>query len=112
MVTFFNRLRTDHPETWGLLAIHPRNEGLKVGGMFSSVMAHRAEGMTAGAADIVIPGRQTFVCEMKRRNHMLSSWQPGQVAYLEAARGAGAFACVALGADAATEAFKVWAAHP
>lgn len=108
--SFFNRLRKEHPDSWGLLALHPRNEGLKEGGQFSTVLKHKAEGMTPGASDVVIPGRVSFVCEIKRTDHTLSSWQPGQVAYLLAAQDAGAFACVALGAGGAWSAFEEWRA--
>ena len=107
-VTFFSRIRNGFPGTYGALALHPRNEGLKVGGQIRAVSKHRAEGMTPGAADIIIPGAVSFVCELKRRDHTLSKWQDGQVEYLTAAHEAGAFACVALGADAAWEAFEEW----
>lgn len=107
-ITFFNRLRLNHPLTWGRLGLHPRNEGLKSAGQFTSVARHKAEGMTPGAADVIIPGAPTFVCEIKRRDHTKSKWQDGQVEYLTAAHGAGCFACVALGADAAWEAFGEW----
>ena len=107
-VTFFNRIRASHPDTWGALAVHVRNEGLKTGGQFGAVSRHKAEGMTAGAADIIIPGRVTFVCEMKRRDRTQSAWQDGQIEYLTAAHKAGTFACVALGCDAAWEAFNQW----
>lgn len=107
-VTFFARLRREYPTTWGALALHPRNEGLKRGGQFSSVQKHAAEGMTPGAADIIIPGRVAFVCELKRRDRTLCGWQDGQVDYLTAAHEAGAFACVALGCDAAWEALQEW----
>jgi len=107
-VSFFNRLRAEYPASWGLLALHPRNEGLKQGGQFSTVIKHKAEGMTAGAADIIIPARVAFVCEMKRCDHTLSTWQDGQEDYLLAAIDAGAFACVALGAMGAWEAFEAW----
>ena len=106
--SFFSRLRREHPDSWGILAIHPRNEGLLTGGQFHAIRKHKAEGMSPGAADVVIPGAPSFVCEMKRRNHTLSTWQPGQIAYLEAAAKAGAFACVALGAEAAWGAFEEW----
>jgi len=106
--SFFSRLRREHPESWGILAIHPRNEGLLTGGQFHAIRKHKAEGMSPGAADVVIPGAPSFVCEMKRQNHTLSKWQPGQIAYLEAAAKAGAFACVALGAEAAWGAFEEW----
>jgi hypothetical protein len=107
-ITFFNRIRREYPESWGLLATHVRNEGLKVGGQFGAVSRHRAEGMTPGAADIIIPGRVAFVCELKRRDRTKSAWQKGQVEYLTAAHSAGAWACVALGCDAAWEAFREW----
>ena len=78
------------------------------GGQFHAIRKYKAEGMSPGASDIVIPGNPSFVCEMKRQNHTISSWQKGQIEYLEAAAKAGAFACVALGAAAAWEAFEQW----
>lgn len=104
-VTFFARLRRMYPETWGRLAIHPRNEGKRT---HQQTMRAKVEGMTAGTSDIVVPGSPAFVCELKRRDHTQSRWEDGQVEYLEAAEAAGCFACVALGADAATEAFEEW----
>lgn len=107
-ITFFNRIRKEYPDTFGLIAIHPRNEQQLRGGQHSALSRHKASGMTKGASDIVIPGSPAFVCELKRRDHTKSAWQDGQREYLKAAHGAGAFACVALGADAATEAFREW----
>jgi hypothetical protein len=84
-------------------ALHPRNEGKRT--HFQS--AHqKAEGMTSGACDIVIPGNPSFVCELKRRDHTQSVWQKDQEQYLRTAQQLGSFACVALGADAAEEAFN------
>lgn len=100
-LTFFSRIRKLHPTTVGALAIHPRNEGERD---FAEAARERAEGMTKGAADIVIPGAPAFVCELKRRNHTKSEILPEQLAYLRAARDAGCWVCVALGADAAMEA--------
>ena len=91
-VSFFNRIRRDYQDTWGRLALHPRNEGLKEKGQFSTVIKHKAEGMTAGAADVIIPASRSFVCEIKRRDHTLSKWQDGQENYLLAALAAGSFA--------------------
>jgi hypothetical protein len=110
--SFFSRLRREYPDTYGAIAVHPRNEGLKMGGQLArhSLQKLSAEGMTKGAADIVIPGRQTFVCELKRRDATQSQWQDGQREYLEAAAACGAFVCVGLGAVAAWEAFEVWRA--
>jgi len=107
-VSFFNRLRREYPDTLGAIAIHPRNEGLKTRGQFSSVAKHAAEGMTPGAADIIIPGRVSFVCEMKRQDRTQSAWQEGQVEYLAAVHAAGGFACVALGCVAAWDALEYW----
>ena len=108
--SFFSRLRREYPATWGAIALHPRNEGLKEKGQFSTVIKHAAEGMTPGASDIVIPGTPAFVCELKRMDHTKSHWQGGQQEYLIAAKNAGCFACVALGAVAAWEAFETWRA--
>jgi hypothetical protein len=102
-ITFFNRIRKI--PTYGVIAVHPRNEGKR---HYKQVSKEKAEGMTKGASDIIIPGNPSFVCELKRRDRTQSSWQDGQKEYLEAAKRAGAFACVALGADAAMEALEEW----
>ena len=106
--SFFSRLRREYPDSYGLIALHPRNEGLLVKGQFRAIDKHRIEGMAKGAADIVIPGSPTFICELKRLDHTQSKWQAGQIEYLEAARDAGAFTCVALGAASAWQAFEDW----
>lgn len=106
-VTFFARLRRHYPDTWGRLALHPRNEGKR---SWKQTAWQKAEGMTPGASDIIIPAAPSFVCEIKRRDHTKSSWEEGQAEYLKAAQDAGAFACVALGCDAAWEAFHEWLA--
>lgn len=104
-ITFFNELRRLYPDSYGLIALHPRNEGKRTQ---NQVMRQKAEGMTAGAADIVIPGCPAFVCELKRQDRTQSHWEDGQQEYLKAAHDAGAFVCVALGHKAAIEAFNVW----
>ncbi len=104
-ITFFNELRRLHPESYGLIAIHPRNEGKRTQ---SQVMRQKAEGMTAGAADIIIPGNPSFVCELKRQDHTMSNWEDNQLDYLKAAQDAGSFVCVALGYKSAMEAFNKW----
>jgi len=102
-VTFFTRLRMRYPDSWGIIAIHPRNEGIRT---WAKAAIEKAEGMAKGAADIIIPGSPSFVCEIKRRDHSKSKWQDGQQEYLNAAQKAGSFVCVALGADAAILAFE------
>lgn len=103
-MTFFNRLRTVYPQL-GSIAIHPRNEGKRT---HYQTAKHKAEGMTAGASDIVIPANPSFVCELKRKNHTLCKWEESQLDYLKACKEQGAFACVALGWEAAFEALEVW----
>lgn len=99
-MTFFNRVRKTK---YGAIATHIRNEGKR-----TNALRERMEGMVNGASDIIIPARVPFVCELKRRDHTLCHWQPGQQEYLIAAQEMGAFACVCLGVDAAWEAFQEW----
>jgi len=108
MASFFSRLRREYPDTLGRIALHPRNEAMLIGGQFKAIVKHKAEGMTKGASDVVIPARVPFICELKRCNHTLSAWQDGQKEYLTAAQNMGAFACVALGAEAAWAALMDW----
>jgi hypothetical protein len=103
-ITFFNTLRRDYPEL-GRIAIHPRNEGKRTA---NQAQRQKAEGMTPGASDIIIPGSPAFVCELKRQDHTLSAWEPNQLEYLATAQTMGAFVCVALGHKAALEALEVW----
>jgi hypothetical protein len=103
-ITFFNTLRREYPEL-GKIAIHPRNEGKRT---IQQTQRHKAEGMTTGASDIIIPGCPAFVCEMKRQDHTLCSWEDDQLTYLETAKNNGAFVCVALGCEAAMEALQLW----
>jgi len=102
-ITFFAQLRREYPDTYGLIATHIRNEGKR---SWEQAARQKAEGMTKGAPDIIIPTRRAFVCEMKRRDHTKSKWQPMQLEYLKSAHDAGAFVCVALGYDAAYSAFQ------
>jgi hypothetical protein len=111
-ITFFNTLRKEYPDTWGRLALHPRNEQQLRGGQHKGLIKQKAEGMTPGASDIIIPARVAFVCEIKRQDHTQSKWQDGQIEYLTAAHNAGAFACVALGWVGAWDAFLEWSTLP
>lgn len=109
--TFFSKLRRSYPDTLGALAIHPRNEQQLRGGQFRALAKQKAEGMTPGASDIIIPGGVSFVCELKRKDHTQSRWQDGQREYLIAAQGAGAWVCIALGWEAAWEGVQEWLAN-
>lgn len=109
-ITFFSKLRREYPDCLGIIAVHPRNEQLLRGGQFSALAKHKAEGMSTGASDILIPGSPSFVCELKRLDHTKSKWQDGQLSYLEAAHNKGAFVCVALGWESAWQALIDWQA--
>ena len=101
-ITFFSRLRRGHPATWGKIGIHVKNEGKRNA---KQVSRDKVSGMTTGACDIIVGG---FYCELKRRDHTKSTISDDQIEYLDAASKAGMFACVALGVDAAWEAFHVY----
>lgn len=105
-ITFFSQIRKRYPDTWGKLALHPKNEEKRSGRQFRQLERDKAMGLSPGASDIVIP--MGFCCEMKRADHTKSKWQDGQKEYLEAVHDAGGFACVALGWEAAMEAFEDW----
>lgn len=105
--TFFNQLRIHYPDL-ASVALHPKNEGARSGAAFNRLARDKRSGFVTGASDIIIPGCVAFVCEQKRRDHTKSSWQPGQLEYLEAAQKLGAFVCVALGYEAAIEAVNDW----
>jgi hypothetical protein len=96
-ITFFARIRREYPTTYGKIATHIRNEGKR---NWQQVARQKSEGMTKGAPDIIIPIGRSFVCELKRQDHTKSKWQD-----LKAAHDAGAFVCVALGYEAAYQAF-------
>lgn len=99
--TVFNWLR----KNGYLTAIHPRNEGKK---NRNQVAVEKAEGMTTGASDIIIPGAPAFVCELKRTDHTKSSIEPEQIEYLRRCKADGCFVCIALGYKAVIEAIKAW----
>lgn len=104
-VTFFNTIREQYPDTYGMIAVHNRNEGKKTP---QQVAREKAEGMATGAPDVMIPGNPAFLCELKRKDRTLSDLQPQQEPYLRAARAAGAYCCIAFGWEAAMAAFEHW----
>ena len=104
-VTTFARIRRHWPDTLGVVALHVRNEGKRTAGQ---VWHQKAEGLTRGAPDIIIPGSTTLIIELKRRDHTASKWQHGQLEYLQTAHELGSWVCVALGADAAIEAINCY----
>jgi len=107
-ISWFNRVRETYPDTWGLLAVHVRNEGLLQNGQLSAIKRHKLEGMVTGCVDIFIPGVPPLVMEMKRLDPTKSILSDEQSRYLVAAQKAGAYACIAFGASAAWDAFEDW----
>ena len=108
LITFFNQLKLHYPDLYNI-AIHPDNERLISGTGFNAQSRQKAKGaIKKGAADIVICGNPTFVCEMKRQDHTKSRWQDGQLEFLEYSLKNGAFVCIALGYESALEAVKDW----
>ena len=107
-VAFFAELKRKYPNLHAI-AIHPKNEGKRMKGQFQQLAKDKAMGLNPGAADIVIPGSPAFVCELKRKDHTKSKFQPGQIPYLENCQAAGAFVCVALGFEAAINAVDEYA---
>jgi len=108
LMTFFNELKRCYPEL-ATIAIHPDNEGLVLGAAHNAHIKQKAKGaIRNGAADIIICGCPTFVCEMKRQDHTKSKWQDGQLDFLQTSQGLGAFVCVALGYEAALQALNDW----
>ena len=102
-ITLVNRIRTQYPDTYGRLVVHIANEGRRT---VAQAQRAKAEGMTTGAADIIIPARRPLVMELKRRKGGRVSAE--QEAYLTAAWELGAFACLCYGLDAAWVAFNQW----
>lgn len=107
-VSAINRIRQLHPDTFGPLVFHPRNEQQLKGGQFIAMIKHKAEGLTPGVPDLCIPGNPSLLIEIKRCDRTLSSISDEQIEYLETAQKMGAWVAVALGAVAAIEAFDIW----
>lgn len=105
--TFVNQIRKLYPD-FARVMIHVPNEGKRKGYEVENLKKKGA--LNFGASDIIIIGKQSFVMEMKRMDHTLSKWQPGQMAYLKAAKELDSFACVCLGWEAAMMAFNDWRA--
>lgn len=100
-----SRIRKDYPTSYGLVTFHVKNESKRTQGQ---IKADKIKGLTKGVSDIVIPGMPTLCLEIKRSDHTKSSWEDGQLQFLEAAQRSGAYCCVAFGYDAALEAIDHW----
>ena len=103
MKTFFNTLRREYPE-YAKACWHTRNEGKRTN---EQIEREKAEGFLTGVSDIIIAGSPSFICELKSQQSSAKTSQE-QIDFLLAAQSLGAFACIALGHEAAIEAFKDW----
>lgn len=94
LVTFVSQLQKQHPKLRRLF-VHIPNEGKR---NQDEVQILRKKGaLNKGAVDGFIPADITFVGELKRLDHSLSSIFDEQIDYLIVSYEAGAFAFVALG---------------
>ena len=103
-INFVTWVKWNYPDVARCL-IHPKNEGKRT---FAQANKEKKMGLSKGAADIVIPGCPSFVCEIKRADHTKSKWQDGQQEYLESAMTVGSYTCVVLGSEAAKLALLHW----
>lgn len=107
-ITFISWVRRTYPDTYGITIFHAKNEGKLIKGQFQAITKDRAMGMAIGCADIHNPGNPSLCMELKRKDHTQSTISDDQVKYLLASQSMGAFVCIALGHEAAIEAFKDW----
>lgn len=105
--TFVNQVKKLYPDI-GRIMVHIPNEGKRKGYEVDNLK--RKGALTSGASDIIIPGNPSFIMEMKKIDHTLCRWQPGQIAYLKSSKEMGCFVCVCLGWEAAMMAFNDWKA--
>ena len=102
-ITFFNTLRIKHPE-YAKACFHVRNEGKRTQ---QQIEREKAEGFLTGVSDIILPGSPSFVCELKSQSTSARITDE-QIKFLLAAQACGSFVCVALGYEAAWQAFNDW----
>jgi len=107
-ITFVNMVRDQYPDTHGLTLFHAKNESKLIRGQFHAINKDKAMGMVKGCPDIHDHGNPSFCMEIKRQDHTQSVLEDEQLSYLIAAQKQGAFCCIALGHDAAMEAFNDW----
>jgi len=107
-ITFIGWVRRNYPDTHGKTIFHAKNEAKLIKGQFSAIDKDRAMGMVAGCSDIHDHGNPSLCMEIKRQDHTQSKISEEQIAYLLAAQQAGAFCCIALGWEAAKDAFLEW----
>lgn len=107
-ISFVSWVRKNYPNTHGITLFHAKNEAKLVNGQFHAINKDRAMGMSKGCADIHDHGNPSFCMEVKRQDHTLCKISKEQIQYLLAAQSNGAWVCIALGHEAAINAFEDW----
>ena len=102
---FIRHVRTLYPKSYGRVITHIKNEGKRT---FGQIYYDKKQGLVKGCCDIIIAGKVTFCCELKRKDRTKSKVSVDQKEYLNAAHELGSFACIAYGYDAAVEALNEW----
>ena len=110
-ITFINWIRKEYPDTHGLTLFHAKNEAKLKDGQFQAINKDRAMGMVKGCPDIHDHGNPSLCMEIKRKDHTQSKLEDDQIEYLLAAQSNGAWCCIALGHEAAMQAFLDWKAY-
>lgn len=107
-ITFVSWVRRTYPDTHGLTLFHAKNEKKRKGAEFVELDKDKAMGFVKGCSDIHDHGKPSLCMEIKRQDHTQSTIDDDQVSYLLAAQKNHAFVCIALGHEAAIEAFNDW----
>lgn len=104
-INFISWLQKELPEYYRL-TFHPKIEGRR--SHAQSMIDQKTGSMKKGVSDIICVGFPMLVMEIKRADQKQSSWKDGQLQFLEESKNAGAFVCLALGAEGAKAAFDDW----
>lgn len=103
LITFIHHMNIHYRD---IPVLHIKNEGKRT---YRQSLFDRAIGaLHTGACDIMIPGSPALCLELKRKDHTKSIIDDDQITFLLNASKLGAYSCVALGHEAAIEAFLEW----
>ena len=103
LITFVYHIKAHYSN---IPALHIKNEGKRT--YRQSVFEKTIGALHKGACDIMIPGSPALCIELKRKDHTKSTIDDDQITFLLNASKLGAYSCVALGHEAAIEAFLYW----
>ena len=103
LITFIYHIKAHYSN---MPALHIKNEGKRT--YRQSVFEKTIGALHKGACDIMIPGSPALCLELKRKDHTKSTIDDDQITFLLNSSKLGAYSCVALGHEAAIEAFLYW----